>query len=140
MRALDRKLLRDAWHYRSQLAAILAVVTCGIALFVALRSMNGHLRISRDQFYERYRFADVFVPLKRAPMAVVRDVERLPGVAAVAARIVSEATLDVPGLGEPAVGRFVSIPVPAYPSLNDPHVASGRRPLPDEPAAILASA
>ncbi|HEX6316073.1 MAG TPA: hypothetical protein VFZ73_14480, partial [Gemmatimonadaceae bacterium] len=67
MRALDRKLLRDAWHYRSQLGAIVAVVTCGVALFVALRSMNGHLRRSRDAFYDQFRFADVFVPLKRAP-------------------------------------------------------------------------
>ncbi len=140
MRALDRKLFRDAWHYRSQLAAIVAVVTCGIALFVSLRSMNGHLRASRDQFYDRYRFADIFVPIKRAPASVARAVELLPGVASVATRIVAEASIDVPGLGEPAVGRFVSIPVPAYPSLNDPHVVRGRWPLPDEPDEILASA
>ena len=45
-RALDRKLSRDVWHYKGQLAAIIAVVTCGIALFVTLRSMNGFLRNS----------------------------------------------------------------------------------------------
>lgn len=140
MRALDRKLFRDAWHYRSQLAAILAVVTCGIALFVSLRSMNGHLRASRDQFYDRYRFADIFVPIKRAPAAVAREVALLPGVASVSTRVVAEATIDVPGLGEPAVGRFVSIPVPATPSLNDLHVVSGRWPSPGEPDGILASA
>lgn len=140
MRALDRKLLRDAWHYRGQLGAIVAVVACGIALFVTLRSMHGYLGGSRDAFYERYRFADVFVPLKRAPVTVARPAAGLPGVAAVAPRIVKEATIDVPGLGEPAVGRLVSIPVPREPSLNDPHLLNGRWPLPEEPDGILASA
>ena len=140
MRALDRKLLRDAWHYRSQLGAIVAVVTCGVALFVALRSMNGHLRRSRDTFYEKYRFADLFVPLKRAPMEVASTARSIPGVADVASRIVMEATIDVPGLDEPAVGRLVSIPVPRSPSLNEPHVLAGRWPMPDEQDAVLASA
>jgi putative ABC transport system permease protein len=130
MRAVSRKLLRDAWHYRSQLAAIVAVVTCGVALFVALRSMNGHLRRSRDAFYDRYRFADVFVPIKRAPQDVAGAAADIPGVASVAARIVMEATIDVPGLDEPAVGRLVSIPVPRVASLNEPHLLSGRWPLP----------
>lgn len=140
MRALNRKLLRDLWHYRGQLGAIIAVVTCGIALFVTLRSMHGYLRGSQDAFYERYRFADAFLTMKRAPAAEADAASRLPGVASVAARIVMEATIDVPGLPEPAVGRFVSIPVPEVPSLNHPHVLAGRWPLPDEPDAILASA
>ena len=140
MRALDRKLLRDAWHYRSQLGAIVAVVACGVALFVALRSMNGHLRRSRDAFYESYRFADLFVPLKRAPTEVAVAAAAIPGVAEVAARIVMESTIDVPGLEEPAVGRLVSIPVPRVPTLNEPHLLAGRWPMPDEQDAVLASA
>jgi putative ABC transport system permease protein len=140
MRQLDRKLWRDAWHYRSQLGAIVAVVACGIALFVTLRSMNGHLRRSRDDFYERYHFADLFVPLKRAPLEVSRQAAALAGVTGISARIVEEATIEVPGLAEPAVGRFVSIPVPQVPSLNAPHVLAGRWPMPDESGAVLASA
>ena len=140
MRALDRKLLRDAWHYRSQLGAIVAVVTCGVALFVALRSMNGHLRRSRDQFYDRYRFADIFVPLKRAPLWAANEAAAVEGVESVSPRIVMEATIDVPGVEEPAVGRLVGIPVPRVPMLNEPHVLSGRWPMPDETEGVLASA
>lgn len=140
MRALDRKLLRDAWHYRSQLAAIVAVVACGVALFVTLRSMNGHLRRSRDAFYEQYRFADVFVPLKRAPMVLAGEAAGIPGVASVAARVVMESTIDVQGLNEPAVGRLVAIPVPRVSSLNEPHLLSGRWPLLHETDGVLASA
>lgn len=140
MRAIDRKLLRDAVHYRSQLAAIVAVVACGVALFVTLRSMNGHLRRSRDSFYEQYRFADLFVPLKRAPNVLALEAARIPGVQAVATRIVMESTIDVPGLDEPATGRLVSIPVPRVPSLNEPHLLTGRWPLPQERDGVLASA
>jgi putative ABC transport system permease protein len=88
MHPLHRKLWRDAWHYRGQLAAIIAVVTCGIALFVTMRSMNGFLRNSRDSYYARYRFADIFAQVRRAPTRVARDVSRVPGVAAVDDRIV----------------------------------------------------
>jgi putative ABC transport system permease protein len=139
MRALDRKLLRDAWHYRGQFAAITAVVGCGVALFVALRSMNGFLRGSRDRYYAEYRFADVFAPLKRAPTEVAARAAALGGVRAVEPRIVFDVTLDVPGLSEPAVGHLVSIPVPRAPMLNELHLFRGRWPAADRPAEVVAS-
>ena len=58
MTVLARKLRRDAWHYRGQMTAIAAVVACGIATFVALRSMHGHLRASRDAYYATARLWD----------------------------------------------------------------------------------
>ena len=139
MRALDRKLWRDAWHYRSQLAAIVAVVTCGIALFVTLRSMNGYLRGSRDRYYREYRFADVFAPLKRAPLGVARRASRIGGVRAVDARLMYDVTLDVPGLPEPAVGRLVSLSVPRRDGLNELHLQSGRWPAMASSAEVIAS-
>ncbi|HEY7568825.1 MAG TPA: ABC transporter permease [Gemmatimonadaceae bacterium] len=128
MRAIDRKLLRDAWHYRSQLGVIATVVTCGIALFVTLRSMNGYLRGSRDRYYREYRFADVFAPLKRAPLGAARVAQASVGVRAVEARLTFDVTLDVPGLVEPAIGRLVSVPVPRRPGLNELHLQRGRWP------------
>lgn len=140
MRPLDRKLLRDAWHYRGQFAAIIAVVTCGVALFVALRSMNGFLRGSRDRYYAEYRFPDVFAPLKRAPSEVAGRAAALAGVRAVEPRIVFDVTLDVPGLSEPAIGRLVSIPVPRAPMLNELHLFRGRWPTAARPEEVVASA
>lgn len=139
MRALNRKLWRDIWHFRSQLSAIVAVVASGIALFVALRSMHGFLRESQAAFYDRYRFADVFAPLKRAPVSVAREVAEIPGVRDVSARVVHEVTLDVPGLAEPAIGRLVAIPVPRAASLNELHLTAGRWPDPSRPLEVIAS-
>ncbi len=137
--ALDRKLLRDAWHYRGQLGAIAAVVVCGIALFVSLRSMNGYLRSSRDAYYGSARFADLFVSVRRAPLRVARQAAEIRGVVSADPRIVTEVVADVPGLPEPATVRLVSIPVPAAPMLNRVHLAMGRWPSEGRDGEVIAS-
>ncbi|HET6304391.1 MAG TPA: FtsX-like permease family protein [Myxococcota bacterium] len=126
MRALQRKLWRDLWHLRGQVTAIGLVVACGVATVVTTRTAYDSLVISRAAYYAQYRFADVFASLKRAPEALAREVEKIPGVAAVHTRVVFEVTLDVPGLREPATGRLVSIPERRVPILNDLHLRSGR--------------
>lgn len=126
MRALNRKLYRDLWHLRGQIIAIALVVACGVAVFVSTRSAYESLLISRDAYYADYRFADVFVHLKRAPDALAPRLARIPGVARVEPRIVFDVTLDVPGLAEPATGRLQSIPERRVPILNDLHLRRGR--------------
>ena len=139
MHPLHRKLWRDAWHYRGQLTAIVAVVTCGIALFVTMRSMHGFLRDSRTSYYAQYRFADLFAQVRRAPTRAARDVARLPGVAAVDDRIVFDVVVDIRGLAEPAVAHLVSVPVPRAPALNEVHLTAGRWPGADRPEEVVAS-
>lgn len=125
-RAVHRKVLRDLWHLRSQMAAVALVMACGVAMFVTLRSMHGWLRDTQAAYYAEYRFADVFAQARRAPAAVVPALERIPGVTGVRTRVVEEVILDVPGLSEPATGRLVSIPEERVPVLNDLHLRAGR--------------
>lgn len=126
MQALNRKLIRDVIHLRGQLAAVALVVACGIAAFVAMRSTYYSLLDSQAAYYEQYRFADVFVQLKRAPNALASRINQIPGIAAAQTRVVANVTLDVPGVDEPARGRIISIPEHRAPMLNDLHLASGR--------------
>jgi putative ABC transport system permease protein len=137
MNSLNRKVLRDAWRLRGPMLACAAVVAAGVALFVALRSMNGHLMGAQARYYAVARFAAVFVHLSRAPDRLAVRMAALPGVAAVRARIVKDVTLDVPGLEEPATGRLVSVPVPRRPVLNDLVVRRGGWPA--GPAEVLVS-
>ena len=67
MRALTRKLFRDVLHMWGQALAIALVVACGVATFVLSLSTYHSLGGTRDDYYEDYRFADVFVQAKRAP-------------------------------------------------------------------------
>ncbi len=130
MRMLNRKLARDVVGLAGPLAAVAMVAASGIGLYISLRSMRGFLARSQADYYRDYHFADVFVQVKRAPAAVAREAAMLPGVRTAEPRLIWEAVLDVPGLAEPAVGRFVSIPLPGAPRLNVPHVRAGRMPAP----------
>ena len=124
--ALTRKLWRDLWHLKGQVFAIAAVVACGIAAFVTMRSTIDSLETSRDMYYSRYRFADIFANLKSAPKDLQEQLRTVPGVMQVETRIVNEVTLDIPGLDEPATGKLISIPETRRAMLNDLSLQRGR--------------
>ncbi len=126
MQAIDRKLVRDALAMWGQLLAICAVIGCGVATFVMSLSALEALRTTQATYYDRYRFADVFVGLKRAPNALEPRFAEIPGVAHVQTRVVRDVTLDLPDLDEPAAGRLISIPENGQISLNALHLRSGR--------------
>ena len=126
MRTLHRKLFRDVWHLRGQMLAIAAVVACGVAVFVTTRTAYESLLLSQARYYAEYRFADVFVNLKRAPDALAARLRVVPGVAVVQTRIVFEVILDVRGVAEPATGRLISVPERRADMLNDLYVRRGR--------------
>lgn len=126
MRLLDRKARRDLWHLRGPVLAIALVVACGIASWVALRSMYHHLRAAQATYYRAYRFGDAFVQVRRAPTEAARALAALPGVAAVEVRAVGQVVLDVPGLAEPATVRLVGLPTDRALTLNRLAVRRGR--------------
>ncbi len=139
VRALDRKLLRDLWRLKGQAVAIGAVMAVGLAMFVAYFSTFTSLEATQLAYYERYRFADVFATVKRAPLSLRARIAEIPGVSQVELRVVADVTLDVEGLAEPATGRLISIPVPHRPALNDLFLRRGRHLEPGRPDEVLVS-
>ncbi len=139
MRALDRKLLRDLWEIKEQAVAIALVMACGVATFVMSLSTLASLALTQETYYDRYRFAQVFASLKRAPDSLAARIADIPGVARVQTRVVRDVTLDVVGLSEPAVGRLVSIPEASRPKLNDVYLRRGRYIEPGHSEEVLAS-
>jgi putative ABC transport system permease protein len=137
--ALNRKLIRDLYRMKGQAIAIALVVASGVAIFVMYLSNFDSLQSTRQAYYERQRFADVFVTLKRAPLRVAQALAAIPGVAAMETRVVVDVTLDVPGLEEPASARLVSLPSRSRPSVNDVFLREGRWVDAARPGEILAS-
>ncbi len=137
--ALDRKLVRDLWGIKGQAVAIALVVAAGISIFVSMFSTFDALDLTLRTYYDRYRFADVFASLKRAPNSVAGTIAEIPGVAQVDTRVVVDVTLDVPGLSEPAVGRLISVPAPERPVLCDIFLREGRYLEAGRPDEVLAS-
>lgn len=126
MRAINRKLLREIWKHRGQMLSIAALVAVGVMTVLTLRGSYESLALSRDLYYRDARFPQIWAQLKRAPERLRRDIENIPGVAAVETRVTLTATLDMPDLDVPALGRFVSIPDRRTPMLGDIHIKSGR--------------
>ncbi len=139
MSALHTKLLRDLLHLRGQVLAITVVLACGIATYVTMRSSYRSLELAQSTYYSRYRFADLFSHVKRAPDPVAAAIGEIPGVAAVETRIVMDVTLDVPGLDEPATGRLVSVPERRAPMLDDLFLRQGRYIEPGQRGEVIAS-
>ena len=136
---LTRMLVRELWALRGQVLAAALVAACGIAALVATRATYQSLLLAQADFYAANRFADVFARLKRAPESLVADIRRIDGVAQLRTRIVTEVTLDVPGLPEPAVGRLVSIPERQAPMLNDVQLVRGHYLAPGSTNQVLVS-
>ncbi|MEZ6132185.1 MAG: ABC transporter permease [Planctomycetaceae bacterium] len=137
MTALNRKLLRNLWTMKSQALAIVLVVGCGVAMSVMSLSTLRSLQATRQTYYERYRFADVFASFKRGPQSLQTRVQQLPGVAQADARIVRSVNLIVEGLREPAVGRLISIPDSGPPELNQLYLRRGRMPEPGRMEVVV---
>lgn len=140
MSMLDRKVFRDALHLKGQLLAITAMVACGVAVFIMLRSMHGYLRGSQSEYYADYGFAEVFANVRRAPSSLEGRLAAVPGVEHVYTRLAHDVILDVPGLPEPATGRLVSLPDGRDPPLNRLHLRTGRLPEAGRRGEVVASA
>ena len=139
MSALDRKLLRDLFAIKGQVIAIALVICAGVATFVMAKCAILSLSESKDAYYDRYRFGDVFTYVKRAPRRLEKRIESIPGVAQVQTRIVLDVTLSVRGMEQPASGRLISVPDTGEPKLNSLHLRRGRWVDPDKSNEVLVS-
>jgi putative ABC transport system permease protein len=139
MRALDRKLLRDLARLWAQVLAIALVIAGGVATFVMAVGSYRSLDETRSAYYERYRFADVFALVKRAPKSLVDRIAEIPGVAAINVRISKLALLDIPNFREPATGQFISLPEGRQPVLNQLYIRAGRLPEPARAEEVVIS-
>jgi putative ABC transport system permease protein len=137
--ALTYKLVREIWHHRGQMVSIAAVVAAGIMTVLTMRGTYESLVQARDEYYEAARFPDVWVQLERAPDSLIRRLTAIPGVTAAETRVTLGATLDVPGLDAPALGRFVSIPEHRRSMLGDLHLRSGRYIAPGRRSEVVLS-
>ena len=128
MKAINRKLLRDLWMIKGQVLAISLVIAAAVCVYVMYLGAFDSLRLTQSTYYQRYRFADVFAGLKRAPLYLEDRILQIPGVADAELRVSANVTLDMEGLAEPAVGRLVSIPTRQRATLNDIFIRLGSYP------------
>ncbi len=119
MKMLDRKLVRDLANAWGMLLAIIAIMAVGVTVFVAMRSVHRNLTEAKQDYYREGRMADLWVDVKKAPLAELAAVEKIPGVRDLRARISFAATVDIEETETPINGLVLSLPDRREPVIND---------------------
>jgi putative ABC transport system permease protein len=135
MQAIDIKLLRDFGRLWLQGLAIAMVLACGVAILLTAFGMHTALLDTRDAYYERNRFAEVFADTRRAPDRLLPDIRDIPGVIAAEPRVQGMAVLDLPNRDDLAMGQMLSWPEGGDPLLNVPILRSGLPP--ERPGEVM---
>ena len=137
MNALDRKLLRDLWHMRGQAFAIALVLAAAAATFVLSTGVHRSLTETRDAYYARNHFADVFANMTRAPRSITERVRQVPGVRIAEGGIKQYATLDMKGRVLPVRALINSVDEYRGNRLNQLIMRKGRMPRPGHAAETV---
>lgn len=128
MRALDLKLMRDLWRMRGQAFAIAIVLAAATATFVLSVGVHRSLTETRDAYYARNQFAEVFAGMTRAPRSIVARASEIPGVRRAEGSIQQFATLDLSGRVEPVRALVNSIDEHGGSQLNQLTLRAGTLP------------
>ncbi len=136
MSALHRKLGRELWQLRGQIAAIALVLAGGIGTVVMAVSNVEALSDTRARFYAEHRFADVFATARRAPRPLLDAIAALPGVDAVEGRASVLVTLVLDDFPDPVSAQIVSLPPAGETALNSLFLRRGRLPLADDEVVV----
>ena len=137
MKSLDRKLLRDLWSLKTQVASIALVIACGIGGFIGSFSTYSSLLWSRDDYYASARFPHVFASAKRAPVSLLDRIRDIPGVVEVEARVVRDAQLSIPGVVPPMIARLIGQDFERPGGMNRLTLKSGRWPAPQARGEVV---
>lgn len=81
---------------RAQALAIALVLAAATSTFVLSTGIHGSLTQTRDAYYARNQFADIFCDMTRAPRSVINRVAGISGIAQVDGRLQQYASLDMP--------------------------------------------
>jgi putative ABC transport system permease protein len=113
------------------------IIASGVATYIISLSTLDSLTLTQSNYYQAYRFADVFASLKRAPLSVVQRVRDIDGVREAEARVKAQINVEVPGFEDPVTGLLVSLPEDRPPLLNQLHMVRGRTPASDHPWEVV---
>lgn len=119
MNMLDRKLVRELYRSKGLLLAITSIVAVGMTCFVSMRSAYHNLQQAKIEYYRQCRMADFWIDLKKAPLAEIALLEKIPGITQITPRIQFAATVDLEDVPKPINSLVLSLPDTRQPVIND---------------------
>ncbi len=119
MKTLDRKLLREVKHSRGLILTITSLMAVGVMCFIYMHSAYDNLNLAKEQYYSQCRMADFWIDVKKAPLAELAALTKIPGISEIRPRIQSFATVDLERVEEPLNSLVLSLPDTQRPVIND---------------------
>src|SRR5690606_38047467 len=117
---------------RGQALAIAFVIAGGVSVYLVAAGLLSSLQETRRAYYERYRFADVWAPVVRAPNGLLDEIRAIEGVQAAEARVRAPGPVRHAEDGRAGDGRdFLAAGcgrAVREPDLSRARAAAGRRP------------
>ena len=123
---LDHKLIRDLVRMKGQVFAIGMVIAVGVMMLVMMSGLVTSLNETKAAYYDRYRLADVFAPVTRAPERLLPRLAAIDGVGSVEGRVQGSALIDLADTDLPVQAQAVSLPDLRDPRLNAVYLTDGR--------------
>ena len=128
---LDKKLYRDLIALRGTVITVSLLVAAGVAVMTGSSGTYTTLVQTRDTYYRESHFSDLWYSLIRAPVSLVHDLERIPGVGALENRIIVDVRIDWHDTPDSISGTLISLPALDAPGLDRLSLKNGRWPAPN---------
>ena len=132
---LNRKLLRDLFLHKGQVAGVLLIIILGIVVFSGLLMSHLDLSNSVEDFHRKTNYEDFSIEVSGAPVGTVESLGRLENVMAVEGRLSGEFVGSVDG--SQVTMKVISVPPDRRPAVDDVVVESGSYLSADEPRSCL---
>lgn len=91
MKKTDKMLFRMIGNSKGQFAAVVTIITAGIAVFIALSMSAVNMDNTVKDYYSSCNFADLYVIAENIPLQKVKELEAINGIGLAEGRIVLEA-------------------------------------------------
>ncbi|MFN8673170.1 MAG: FtsX-like permease family protein [Candidatus Sericytochromatia bacterium] len=129
---LDKKLFKELWKIKGQVFAVSSVIACGISVYISFFSAFLNLNLSKNTYYNEYRFHDFSISLEKAPLNSIFKIQNIDGIKSASGRIIKEVPLTINDQKDLKTAKIVSLPKQLNSFIDNIYIASGRKPYTNE--------
>ncbi len=122
---LWRKMLRDLRENKTAYIACTIVIAIGLMVFTSMSIVIDNLNNAKNEFYDTYHFADVFIKVKSIPHTQVKQLKNIEGVDRVQGRLVRDVRVLKENSDKNIYLRLVSVDLKEEEPLNGVHQLAG---------------
>lgn len=136
MAYIDKKMGRDLWRMKGRAIASVLLITMGSMMYAGFLSMMPNVQGFFYDYHEDMNFADLEVYVEITPLNVTTQLEAVPGVKDVDARLEFPARIESSQL-EDTAAKLLGVNATRHPIVNDIIVTKGDFLDPNSPDEVL---